>query len=173
MDYSHLSEVCKNWAQVAAVAAGGIWFVRQALFRGEHWVNLSLALSTRRWPKDADTDYLAATLAIKKEASGGKLQLNDIVFRVVSAAGGSEVTARPGIRALGCDDRTGGPPARFDAPEGRFLNLLPGESTTFAVCMVVPAASPSRVDVVVVGGGAAAPSHMGQWRASSIALPER
>jgi hypothetical protein len=178
--------VTKSFSEVMTglgVLAAAIYFGIR-LYRGYFVQNLSLGLELRRCTADKSEclDYLDITMKLTK-GDRSTTRFEDMEVRVwwpgVARCRIEKVETirrysfgNSKIRASAQNSREDFITIFWDEqhPDKPFLNMTPGEATTFSHLMVVPADLPCRVDVVLVGRVADSERY-GQWRASATSFP--
>jgi hypothetical protein len=175
MDLKGWADTVKNFAQVFAWLAAGLYFIVK-FFAGFSLFDLSLEIACQRDPVPDSTleDYLAISVTMKKGPNAA-LRLHDarIVLKFTDSRKQPPeqvLEFSPDINRLFVD--TSGPRLVVsNRPEPALpYTLSPGESTTLAVCAKVARDAACGVEVVVVGTPTLNRSR-GQWRASAISLP--
>lgn len=155
---------------------GAALFFGFKLFSGFFNCNLSVALKCDRRPSKTGTnDYLTITVSLKK-GDMSALKLHDMQAQV-SHNSTTQCIPFPGIlRTSYRTERVGKSTCRKVATLEKvsqtapLLNLVPGEETSFACGVEVPAGVTVRVEVVVLGKRSYGWA-VGQWRASAVVPP--
>jgi hypothetical protein len=172
LDYTHasaISEIVKNYAQVAAWSAGGLFFLVKAL-QGYLVIDMSVSVIPARQTGDTgNLDYLVASVKLQK-GDRGSFRLHDA--RIIVTQGQNKQESRLGFERFSFR-RTGKLLAiNLDKLSSRIptLNLAAGESTEVSTWFSIGKDQPCLVEVIVIGTGFLSP-FVGQWRASAVSLP--
>ena len=156
---------------------GAALFFGFKLFSGFFICNLSVSLKCDRRPSKSGTnDFLTITASLKK-GDMSALKLHDMQAQVSHGSTTQCVPFHGILRTSYRTERTGKSTCRKVATLEKvsqtapLLNLVPGEETSFACGVDVPAGVTVRVEVVVLGKRAYAGWKVGQWRASAVVPP--
>lgn len=159
----------------AALVGTAVFFGYKTV-SGFHNQNLSLALNCQRHAGNgaAGPDYLILTVGIERGATAA-MRLEVLEARFTWESGGSrqqEVIRIPFRRlAIGPSEEVFSQ-VKWDETDANhpYLYLSPGEKTSFACAVSVPANALCTIDVVAVGRRRPT-TFSAQWRASTIAAP--
>jgi len=171
MNPQETSEILKNYAQVGAWAAAGLYFAVKAL-QGFFVIDVSLSASLERTASsEVGIDYLSVAVDLKR-GSRGTLRMHDAVVFVTQGQTVQELKL-----GIGRYSSTMVGKRRFlnvatlseSAPT---LNLSPGEAARFSTWCSVASKEPCSINVVVIGTMFLSPA-LGQWRTSAISLPSK
>jgi hypothetical protein len=163
-----ISEIVKNYAQVAAWAAGAGYFGLKFI-QGYKVIDLSVSVSlTRQHTIAPDEDFLVASVELKR-GDRGSFRIHEATLFIRQ----EEKTQRVGLpfqRFSFRQDRM----LRFDfdnvSKRTPTLNLAPGETASVSTWVKVNRQEPCTVEAFVLGTGFASLT-VGQWRASAVSLP--
>ena len=164
-----ISEVIKNYAQVAAWVAGGSYFGLKFI-QGYSVIDLSLKVtSTRQHSEEPEMDYLAASVELKR-GDRGSFRMHEAVLIVRQGAGEQKINLP--IQRFSFRKANGLIRLNFDRVSSRVptLNLAPGETASVSAWVNVNRNLPCIVEAFVIGTGFASLT-VGQWRASAVSLP--
>ena len=166
---TEISEIVKNYAQVAAWLVGALYFVVK-LVQGYLVVDMSVTVvPTRQASSSVDTDYLVASVTLNK-GERASFRLHDA--KIVVGQGETRQESKLDFQRFSFRRDKKLLSINFEKPSARVptLNLAPGESANVATWFTVSSAEPCLVEVVVIGTGFSS-LVVGQWRASAVSLP--
>ncbi len=163
-----ISEIVKNYAQVGAWLAGGLFFLVK-LLTGYFAVDLSVTLlPTRRASGTDGTDHLVAEVTLKK-GDRGSFSLLDAMVIVTQG----QTRQNSSLRFQRFRFKQKGREVKIDPdiPSSRpTFDLSPGESVTVSTWLTVETDQPCLVEVAVIGTGRWDLS-VKQRYASAVSLP--
>jgi len=161
-------DLVEQGLKIAALVAGGLFFLWK-LCTGWLIINLKLSIKADRVPKSPNVDHLSITVIFEKGTTDS-VWLQHVTARVKWAG-------KQNPSPIGMSDefrwlRVEGNQVIWDQYETSHgpIALSPGESTSIARLMEVPAEVPVTVEVAAYGRRTFWPRGF-QWRASAVSLP--
>jgi hypothetical protein len=164
-----ISEVVKNYAQVAAWASGAGYFAIKFI-QGYRVIDMSLEVSpTRQHSGEPEVDYLTASVKLTK-GDRASFRMHEAV--VIVRQGNDQQKIDLPIQRFSRQKVNGLFRVNFDRVSSRVptLNLAPGETACMSTWVKVDRNLPCVVEAVVIGTGFGSLT-VGQWRASAVSLP--
>ena len=171
----------KDWTEVPKNIAATLGFLGAAVFffykvaTGYHIVNASISIEcTRRKREDGQEEFLAVSTTLKK-GERGTVALRDGWARI--KYGESEkfyFKKFIGIDRLDYNKKDG---EWWKSLDNRYINLAPGEESSFSCLFLVPPNESCEVEIAVFGitvhfTRPGRKPGLVQWRASAISLPQ-
>jgi len=163
------SEVIKNYAQVAAWATAGLYFLSK-LIMGYFVTDLSLSITSQRQPMSTlGKDYLVVSITITK-GDRGTFQVSD--SHIITTQGSVVRQHKLNIRRLKSESKNHGRQFVFppEPLQNWRLNFSPGESANYSTWTVIESDEPCLIEVGIIGT-AFASRIFSQWRATTVSLP--
>jgi hypothetical protein len=171
MDPKEISEIVKNYAQIGAWVAAGVYFLVKAM-QGFFVIDVSLSTSLERTASpEIGVDYLSVAVDLKRGARG-TLRMHDAVVSVTQGQTIQELKLGIGRVSFTTASKRRSVNVAKLSDSAPTLNLAPGESARFSTWCSVASDEPCTVDVVVIGTMFLSPA-VGQWRTSAISLPPK
>lgn len=161
--------------KILAFTGAGLFFGFKA-FSGFYIFNLSVALKCDRKPKPSTALDVLVINAVLKKGDMSAIVLHDIRAKVSYDDLPQMVEFSGFLRTDHETDTT----LEFErnialidrqSKSSPFLNLVPGEESSFSSAIEVPRAATVRVDLVVLGKRMLIGKRVGQWRSSAIVPP--
>ena len=164
-----ISEIVKNYAQVAAWAAAFFYFCIK-LYQGYFVVDMTVSADAERHTSpDTSWDHLAASITLKK-GDRGSFRFHDA--RLILTQGSTRQESKLTFDRFSFRKKDGLLNLNLDKISKRVptLNLAAGETAKLGTLLVVRSDQPCLIEVVVMGTGFGS-IVVGQWRTSVVSLP--
>lgn len=166
------ADIAKNVTGALALLCGFVFFAYKAI-AGYLFVDLTLAVTTRRTASHSGGDHLVI-MAILKKGARGSVRIHDAQARV-TWDGGREEVRFVGIHRQSYDIDTENRQRKIISWDRRsvkqpLLRLPPDEQAEFSCHLPVPSGVVCEIEVTVLGRERPW-FGVGQWKASHISTP--